>query len=174
MSKAPVVEPSEAELAELGRLALNLSRNPETGRPFRKLVKKVEPGRTFPSDEVQDLREELAAKAETDRIETEKKVLLAAQEHERAVLAERYTDEQIKEIEAVMTKHGIPSYSAAAMVYASQLKPSNQRSARDQLTGGRTWSLPDMPGLFENPSKFATDEATKVIDEIRSGVFTGA
>lgn len=163
-------EYDEDVLKELGLLAINLSKDQKTGRAFRKLVKQVDPGRVFPADEVQDLREEMTARDEARELKTAQDKLLAKQELERQQLTEKYSDEQIKEIEAVMTAHGIASYATGAKLYAAELKPT-KANARDVLTGGRTWSLPAMEGLVEDPAKFALNESAKVIDEIRAGVF---
>jgi hypothetical protein len=161
----------EATLIAAGKLLVQLGRHPDTGRPLRKLVKKVDPTRTFPADDVRDLREEIA---DDNRKRDEKAAhdrAIAAQEAERAQVAQRYTAEEMKEIEAIMTKAGIASYEIGEELYLSRRKPV---SSREQVASeGRTWSLPSNDGLFENPSKWATDEAVKVIDEIKHGVFRG-
>src|SRR6516225_9326875 len=59
-------------LLELGRLALRLSRNEKTRRPFLKQVKEVAPNYQLPGDQqVEDLRAEL--KETRDKEETERK-----------------------------------------------------------------------------------------------------
>jgi hypothetical protein len=167
MPAAP--EFDEETLIGLGKLAIALSRNKDTGRPFRALVKKVDPQRQFPSDEVQDLREQIEADKETRKLEDEQKKVLAEQAAEKTAIARIYTDEQIKEIEALMTKHGLSSYELGAKLYAADLKPAKQKG-REQLTSN-TWEFPKADGLFEDPAKFALKEAGKVIDEIQQGIF---
>jgi len=167
----PPPQPQEfddATYIAAGKLAIALGRNKETGRPFRKLVKKVDPSRTFPGDDVQDLREEFEAKEKERTEKAEHQRILDAQEAQRKDVAGRYSGDEVKEIEAIMTKHGLADYQVGEELYLSRRKPA---TARDEvLSQGRTWSLPEADGLVENPSKWANDQAVKVIDEIKSGM----
>ena len=165
---APAPEFDDATYIAAGRLAIALGRNKETGRAFRKLVKKVDPSRTFPADDVADLREEMAQRDKDREEKAAHDKAIEAQEQQRKLVAGRYAPEEIKEIEAIMTKHGLADYEIGEELYLSRRKPREAAAAAN--SGGRTWEFPQQEGLFENPGKWATDEAVKVIDEIKSGV----
>jgi hypothetical protein len=161
-------------LLELGKLALRMSRNKDTRREFLKTVKKIAPDYQLPGDQqVEDLRHELeekASKAEADRAANEVRTRLEVQ---RAMLAEgklipgkQFTPEQIKEIEEkVMPKYGISDYEGAAKIYLGDNKPPPQVGR----PGSTTWTFPDIPGLFEDPTKAAREAANTVIDELHRG-----
>ena len=166
----PAMQPEfdDATLIAAGRLAIALGRNKDTGRAFRKLVKKVDPSRTFPADDVADLREEMAQRDKEREEKIAHEQAIQAQESQRKLIAGRFSADEVKEIEAIMTKHGLADYEVGEELYLSRRKPRSDAAAA--TNGGRTWELPQAEGLFENPGKWATDEAVKVIDEIKSGV----
>ena len=165
----PTPEFDEATLLAAGRLAIALGRNKETGRPFRALVKKIDPTRTFPADDVADLREELAERDRKTKEKADHDRVINAIEAQRKNVAGRYTDDEMKEIDKIMEKAGLTDYEIGEELYLSRRKPAAARDAA--LSNGRTWEFPQADGLFENPQKWATDEAVKVIDEIKTGVF---
>jgi len=165
---------SPETLQALGKLALKLSRNDKTRLPFLRQIKEVDPNYRMPADaQVQLLRDELTEKSEKDRIDAAAATARAQQEAERAGLlagtllpGRKFDDAQVKEIEGVMSKYGIASYEAGARLYAADLKPAKP-SGRDTLTGGTTWTFPDLPGLLDDPAKAAREAAAGVIDELR-------
>ena len=161
-------------LVELGKLALKMSRNKETRRDFLKQVKKVAPDYQLPGDQqVEDLRQELeeknakaaaeaAAKAVTERLEAQRADLADG----RLIAGKKFTAEQIKEIEEkIMPKYGISDYEGAAKIYLGDFKPPPSAGR----PGSTTWTFPDLPGLFEDPSKAAREAANTVIDELHRG-----
>ena len=162
---------SPETLTELGKLALKMSRNKDTRREFLKQVKKIAPDYQLPGDQqVADLRAELEEKEATAKVEAEKKSILDRLENQRRGLAEgtllagkKFTAEQIKEIEEkVMPKYGISDYEGAAKIYLGDFKPPAPKGA----PGSTTWTFPDIPGLFEDPTKAAREAANMVIDEL--------
>lgn len=167
-------EYSQETLVELGKLALKMSRNKETRRDFLKQVKKVAPDYQLPGDQqVEDLRQELeeknakaaaeaAAKAVTDRLEQQRAALAEG----KLIAGKQFTPEQIKEIEEkIMPKYGISDYEGAAKIYLGDFKPPPAAGR----PGATTWTFPDLPGLFEDPSKAAREAANSVIDELHRG-----
>ena len=159
-------------LLELGKLAMRLSRNEKTRRPFLKQVKEVSPGYQLPGDQqVEDLRAELAEtrdKEETERKAREVRERLEAQRRgliDGTLLdGKKFDDATVKEIEEkVMSKYGISDYAAGAKLYLSDFKPPP--SAKPSATA--TWSFPDIPGLMDDPAKAAREAAHQVIDEFR-------
>src|SRR5215472_3034345 len=116
-------EYSPETLIELGKLALKMSRNKATRREFLKTVKKVAPDYQLPGDHhVEDLRAELAEKADKAAAEAAAAAVKTRLEEQRAALSDgrliagkKFTDEQIKEIEEkIMPKYGISDYEGAA------------------------------------------------------------
>jgi hypothetical protein len=105
---------------------------------------------------------------EADRLAADQERTRVRLEAQRASLADKYSAEQITEIETVMTKYGISDYEAGAKLYSADFKPSAQSSTRDKIRHGTVWEFPELPGLFENPDKAARDMAVQVIDEFRS------
>src|SRR6516164_4422425 len=159
-------------LLELGRLALRLSRNEKTRRPFLKQVKEVAPNYQLPGDQqVEDLRAELEERRAKDDAERKGREITERLERQRAGLIDgtllsgrKFDDATVKEIEEkVMTKYGISDYEAGAKLYLSDFKPPP--NARPTSTG--TWTFPDIPGLNDDPAKAAREAAHQVIDEFR-------
>lgn len=160
-------------LIELGKLSLKMSRNKDTRRDFLKVMKKIQPGYVLPGDQqVEDLRQELADKeaaAELKRSEDAVKNRLEAQRKgllDGTLIPGRTFDEAaVKEIEEkVMPKYGLSDYEAGAKLYAADLKPARPSGTP---SSGASWTLPDLPGLLEDPSKAAREDAHRVIDELR-------
>ena len=153
---------------DLAELAMKLAANQETRKPFLNAVKKVDPSRRFPSQEVEDLRAEM--KEERDREKEEAKLARERDQIERRLEAQRkslspkFSDEQLTEIESVMTKYGITDYEAGADLYQAR-KPA--APPPDGPTA--TWEFPTFEGLMENPTKAARNEAFRVIEEIKRG-----
>jgi hypothetical protein len=161
-------------LLELGKLALRMSRNKDTRREFLKTVKKIAPDYQLPGDQqVEDLRLELAEKKQKEDDERRTKEITERLESQRSDLADgrliagkKFTAEQIKEIEEkIMPKYGISDYEGAAKIYLGDNKPPPQVGR----PGSTTWTFPDIPGLFEDPTKAAREAANTVIDELHRG-----
>jgi hypothetical protein len=159
-------------LVELGRLALKLSRNDKTRRPFLKQIKEVAPNYQLPGDQqVADLRAELDERREKDETERRGREITERLEAQRRGLIDgsllngkKFDDATVKEIEEkVMTKYGISDYEAGAKLYLSDFKPPP--NARPSTTA--TWTFPDIPGLNDDPAKAAREAAHLVIDEFR-------
>jgi hypothetical protein len=164
---------SKDVIEDLAELAMKLSQNKETRKDFIHAVKKVDPHRRFPSQEVEDLRADMAA--EREREKEERKLEEERRETEQRLTAQRrglvtrgYSEDQIKEVEAVMTKYGITDYEAGADLYQAR-RPATPPA---EQTG--TWDIPGIDGtpmaeLLTDPTKAARNEAYKVITEIKRG-----
>lgn len=160
-------EYDDETLKELGKLAVKLASNKKTRRGFIKAVKEIEPDRQFPDQDVQDLREEMEERMTRDREERETAAMAERLAAQRAGLGDRFSEEQIKEIETkVMPKYGLSDYEAAATIYGADLAPAVPTNQQPRPSG--SWELPDLPGLKEDPAKAARDHAYRVIDELRT------
>jgi hypothetical protein len=149
---------------ELGRLLKKLSGHPQTRRETYKLLKKANPNARFIDQELEDYKEAEAKRREDEKLERERQAVMTRLENERKALAERYDEEHIKEIEALMQKHGISSYEIGAKLYASEVAPSRGSSSNPQ---GQTWTMPDNKDLLADPRKWATDQAANIIEEFK-------
>lgn len=120
-------------------------------KEFAKIVRKVDPQRAAASmrdvehedrfdqfesriEEKLDLKGVKAAKAEQDKQKTE--------------LAERYSPEQITEIEGTMTRYGISDWKAGAVLYANDHPESDPtlRPPAHSERPGATWEFPTTRG----------------------------
>jgi hypothetical protein len=161
-------------LIELGKTAMRLSRNKETRRDFLKAIKKVAPDYTLPGDQqVEDLRQELADERAANEAKATGDAVKARLEKQRAGLLDgtlipgrKFDEAAVKEIEEkVMPRYGLSDYEAGAKLYAADLKPARQTTGLP--SAGASWTLPDLPGLLDNPAKAALEAAHGVIDELR-------
>lgn len=156
-------------LAEIGALALKIRhhKDPAKRRQFVQLVKDVAPNLTFPDVEQEERIEKLISDdrdARQKQRDDDAKAALTRQLSEgRAALADRYNEDQIKEIEQVMLKRGLDNYEDAAILYAHYNPPVRPTTGRPQLR----FELPSNKDWLTNPRKMAMDTAYDVIDEIR-------
>lgn len=163
MSEAKLSPEAQAQLAEL---SISLAHNPKTRKAFTKLVQEVDPSKRFPDVEADDLRDTIKNEFEVRDQQAEARRIKAQTENQRADLLEsgRYKEEDVKEIEKIMEKHGISDYDVAAKVYSADTKPASPTSD----IKSRTWQMPqlkkeDLGNLTQN----ARDKAYATIDEIR-------
>jgi hypothetical protein len=156
----------EATLIEYGRLALKLATNAETRRPFLKAVRKVEPDRRFPDQDVEDLKEQLAADREKEKVEREALETTQRMNAARSglIASGRYTEQEVGEIEKVMTKYGLADYEAGAKLYSADFRPANAGNTPPKQHG--PWELPTYEGLMEDPIAAARKQAYAEIDRI--------
>ncbi|HZP77537.1 MAG TPA: hypothetical protein VFB45_15440 [Pseudolabrys sp.] len=147
---------------DLAELAMKLAANADTRSTFLKAVKKVDPSRRFPSQDIDDLREEMKAKDEERKLEEQKQATLRKLEEQRASLG--LSEAELKEVETVMTTYGLTDYEAARDLWQARKPPS---PPADGPTA--TWTFPTLPNLIEDPAGAARNEAFNVITEIRRG-----
>ena len=150
------------------KLAMQMAGNEKTRDTFFNAARTVDPSIRLPAD-VQ-LRQ---FKAATVKEREEEKIRVAAekaqekQQSAREKLADRFTEEQIAEIEkGVMQKYGIADYEAAAKVYGADLKPA-KADARPRRTS--TWEMPYFEEFAKAPAKVANDIAYDMIDRANAG-----
>lgn len=164
----PVLDPEAQK--QLAELTIKLAHDPKTRKAFTKLVKEVDPSKSFPDMDAEDNRDVIRsefAKRDQDAESARVKQRLEAQ---RAGLINsgRYKEEDVQKIEKeVMEKHGISDYDVASKVYAADTKAANPTPE----IKSRVWEMPmstlskDALGNMDN---FARGEAYKAIDEIKN------
>lgn len=171
------------EMADLSTLFYKLAHNKETRPIVAKLVEKVEPARAASfSDVKQDEKlNTLRAQMQQYAAMQESKELKKAMDTERQALISsgRYNEDQTKQIEAIMTKHGLTDYKAGAALYAYQNPPPDALydAPPDDKRPGATWEFPTINGrdgkpipfadFAKNPTAAATNAAYTVISEFK-------
>jgi hypothetical protein len=159
----PLTEDERAEI-ELGRLLKKVTNHPKTRRQAYQLLQQVKPELRFPDMELEDYKQQETQRRAKEEMDRQHAAALASLEAGRAKLRERYSDEHVKEIEALMTKHGIADYEIGAKLWGTETGPDNYSQSNPQ---GQTYTMPSDKDLLADPRKWATDQAALVIDEFK-------
>jgi hypothetical protein len=175
---------SPADMDRLSRLAFNLSHNEKTRKAFAGLVKEVDPGaaKAFNDVALEEKFEAFTKKFEDDRLaERMQNIARARDQQKRGIIAKRkLTEDQVKEVDKLMERHGFNGdWEAAADLYAQRNPPLNPQlqPPPEILHGGSTWEFPTVPGQdgkmlsFEdfnkNPQAATRNAAIQVITEFK-------
>ena len=162
----PVVDPQQAHKAQLVDV---LAANPKTRNKLLALVKEHNPDVRIPEvDMPQEIRDQ-AVKPLEDKIQA-LEAELTKDRVERRTAKDRATamdmglrEDELPEVDKVMTERGIGDYKTAAEFYSKVVKPvAAPRSAPPTL------DMPNMKGLFSNTNQWARNEAYKVLAEIQA------
>jgi hypothetical protein len=171
----PQIDPNVA--ADLARLALDLSHDPQTRREFGKLVKKAKPGsahaNAFADVDIDDRFETFRSEQEQKDIKRQQEAVLARMNQQRASLltggddggGRKYSEDDVKKIEALMEKKGLTDYSDAAVLYAATLPPENIKPTNQLTQHGATWEFPEWATFGKDPVRASRNLAHQVIDE---------
>ena len=163
----PVQQIDPVVAADLARLALDLSHNPETRREFGKLVKKAKPNtahaQAFADVEIEDKFESFRAEQEQKDIKRQQDAIVQRMNARRQALmtggddgaGPKYSEDDVKKIEALMEKKGLTDYDDAAILYAATLPPENTKPSKMPIAQGTTWEFPEF-------AKFAADRKSVV------------
>jgi hypothetical protein len=154
--------------AQLAELTLKIAHDPKTRKQYAKLVKEIDPSRTFPDVEMDEFRESVKADIAAQKLADDARKTsdrLAAQRH-ALIATGRFKEEQVKEMEtSVMEKHGISDYDVAAKIFSADLKPA---SPAHEIKS-RTWEMPTIAKEdMGNLAAFAQRQAYAAIDEIKA------
>lgn len=156
----------------MGQLMQRLAGNPKTRSRALGLVKEIDPNYRLPADvAIADLEARQKAERDKERAENSKASRARKLAGQRKTLLERYSEEDVGKIEALLKKYpdGSIDLEDAAKLYAADtsLAPPSGRERSNSLRHGQRWEFPSIPGLLENPDKAASDMAYSVIDELR-------
>ncbi len=172
------------EMAELSRMFFELSHDPRTRKQVAKLVKEKFPDRAASFSDV-DLQEQVQAlRDEQDQREqvAEGRRIQADLDRQRGELitSGRYNEDQVKDIEKIISRHGSTlDYNTAAVLYAHENPPNsgNDGPPPDERAGA-TWDFPTVPGkdgkpipfadFAKNPTAAAQNAAYQVISEFKT------
>jgi hypothetical protein len=173
----PQLDPNVAQ--DLAALMRDLSHNPETRREVAKLVRKVKPdsphAAAFKDVEIEDRFEAFRSEQEKKEIEREQRAIVDRMNGQRQRLltggddggGRKYSEDDVKKIEALMEKKGLTDYDDAAILYAATLPPTNTKPENQPTPQGATWEMPEFAEFAKDPNKAARSRAYQVIDEFR-------
>ncbi len=173
----PVPQIDPAVAADLARLALDLSHNKETRREFGKLVKKAKPdsphAAAFADVEMEDKFETFRAEQEQKEIKRQQDAIVQRMNTQRSALltggedgaGRKYSEDDVKKIEALMEKKGLTDYEDAAVLYAATLPPENTKPSNNVPRTGTTWEFPEFAKFGKDPKRASYEIAEQVIDE---------
>jgi hypothetical protein len=163
---------SVEQQADLASLLYELGHNPSTRQGLAQLVNKVDPQRaraSFPdvAQQAQFARLEQKIDQKLQRDEAQK----AKEQHDRQreKLRERYSDEQIGEIEKERNRIGGGTWDDAAVLYAAknpEADPRYQPPSQSERPGAK-WDFPTVAGKDGKPMSFkdfAADPRTHSMD----------
>lgn len=153
-----------AAQAVLAQLAVDLANNPETRKDFARIAKKIDPKRRFPDVEAEDLEARVNARFEEEKQNREVEKASRKLERAKAKLAERYEEEDVKKIEALMEQHGLADYELGARLYAADTKAATPTSHQEDYS----WKLPNIDVKdFNNLKQISRDRAYQALDDLK-------
>lgn len=161
---------SPEAIQELAALSKRLSEDPATRKDFLKLSKKVMPDLPVPEIEMEEAVEKRTSAAEQRVKELENKL---RQREVREELAKRrnalkekgyvQSDEEIQEIEKLMTEKGIANHETAADYFRYMKQSAVPTPGYPQPVMSRM----DVKGYMKNPVGAARENAAAALAELR-------
>lgn len=169
--ETPQIDPAVAQ--DLASLAMELSQNKETRGAFGRLIKKAKPDSrhalAFADLEIEDKFETFKKSQEDERLKAQQDAIVERLNAQRARLLNgdgerKYSEDDIKAIEALMQKKGISDYDDGATLYAATLPPVT-KPTEQPIQHGTTWEFPDLDKFGKDPVRASRDIAGQVIGE---------
>ena len=165
--------------ADLADLFYKLSHDKKTRKAVAKAVKEIAPdsphAAAFSDVEVDDKFEAFKQEQAERDTKAQQEAILARMNMQRNRLltggdeegARKYSEDDVKKIEALMQKKGITDYDDGAVLYASTLPPNDPRPGDKDIppAHGATWEFPEWGKFGKDPTSAARDTAHTVITE---------
>jgi hypothetical protein len=164
--------------ADLADLFYKLSHDKKTRKAIAKAVKDLAPesphAAAFSDVEIEDKFEKFKEEQSERQIKDQQEALLARMNMQRNKLltgdeegGRKYSEDDVKKIEALMQKKGISDYDDGAVLYASTLPPDNPRPGDKDIPSahGATWEFPEWAKFGKDPVGASRDTAHTVISE---------
>ena len=180
---AEAAAPDPNVIADLAQLARDLAHNPETRREFGKLVKKAKDkspaaarhAGAFSDVEIEDKFESFRAEQADRELKAQQQQIVDRMNGQRTRLltggenggGKKYSEDDIKKIEALMEKKGLTDYDDAAVLYAATLPPENTMPTEIPNVQGATWEFPEWGKFGKDPVKASREVAAQVIQEFQ-------
>lgn len=163
------------QLLEVARLQDRLATNPETRADYMRLVKKTNPNLAIPEVDINDRVEARLAQEREERLKLEQRLMekeaqeRVARKRDEVKSKHRLNDDQLTQVEKLMTDKRIPDYETAAEFFALSQKaapptPSTFQRPSVDMPSSATWGK----GLGNKSAldKIARDEAYKAWGEL--------
>lgn len=167
-----------ATAAELGDLLHELTHDKKSRKIIADAIKKVKPdsphAAAFTDIEVEDRFETFRAEQEAKDLKRQQEAIVLRMNERRAALltggpdgtGRRYSEADLKKIEALMQQKGVTDYDDGATLFAATLPPVDPRPGEDiPNTHGATWEFPEWGKFGADPVKASRDTAHQVITE---------
>jgi hypothetical protein len=181
---------SPADMDRLSRLAFQLSHSEKTRSGFAELVKEVDPNasKAFSDVFLEKKFDAFTKKFEDERLaERMQRAQESRQSQKSAVIENRkFNENQVAEVEKIMTHYGVSDWEAAADIYAQRNPPENPelKPPPEIEHGGASWDFPTVPGkdgkmlsfqdFLKNPSASSRNAAIQCITEFKRNRLPGA
>jgi hypothetical protein len=161
--------------AELGDLLYDLTHNNKTRAKIGRIIKEAQPdsahAAAFKDVELEDRLADFRKEQEDRAIDDQRKATIARLEGQRRRLLEgddsgrKYSEDDLKKIEALMERKGIVDYEDAATLYAASVPQPGP--LEDEPHNGTTWEFPEWSKFSQDPVKASKEVANDVIRELR-------
>jgi hypothetical protein len=174
-SAPKLIDPNVAQ--DLARLMLDLSHNKEYRKEIGKLVKKAKPesphAAAFADVDIEDKFESFRAEQADRELKAQQQQVVDRMNGQRSRLltggengsGKKYSEDDLKKIEALMQKKGVTDYDDGAVLYAATLPPENTLPSEIPNIQGTTWEFPEWGKFGKDPVKASREVAGQVIQE---------
>ena len=186
----PLVKLSPQDMDRLSRLMVTMSQRPETRPMLAEMVSKVDPesAKAFGDVFLEKKFNEFKKSFQDERLQEKMERAQSSRENQkRSVIDKRgFSDDQVKQVETLMTHYGVNDWEAAADIYAQRNPPDdpNMKPPPEIEHGGATWEFPTVPGkdgkmlsfddFRKNPQGASRNAAIQVITEFKRNRLPGA
>ena len=171
------VQIDDLTAAKLGRTFANLAHGKDSRKDTGALLRKHMPdsaeARSFSDVEQEERFEAFKREQEEREVNRQREETLARVGQQRARLlsggeggaGRKYSEDDIKAIEALMQKKGIIDYEDGATLYAATLPPESSKPSNIPEHGA-TWEFPEFAKFGKDPVKASRETANQVITEL--------
>jgi spermidine/putrescine-binding protein len=171
----PQLDPATAQ--DLASLFIQLSQDPKTRKKIAQAIKEgasdSRHAKAFSDIEIEDKFEKFKQDQEDRELERQKSALLAEMNRKRNGLltggpdgeGRKYSEDDVKKIEALMEKKGISDYDDGATLYAATLPPIDPNHEYEPPQHGSTWEIPEFAKFGPDPVRASRESAHAIIGE---------
>ncbi len=165
--------------AELGDLLHELTHDPKVRGKIGRVIREARPdsphAAAFADIEQEDRISAFEKRQEDKEIDRQKQAVLDRMNGQRSALltggpdgnGRKYSEDDVKKIEALMERKGVTDYEDGATLYAATLPPESPKPSDTAPKHGATWEFPEWAKFSKNHQLAARDTAYQVLDEIR-------
>jgi hypothetical protein len=163
--------------ADLAKLFFDLSHDPKTRKKIGKLVKEFKPdsphAAAFADVDLHEEMDKFRKEQEDRELDRQKQDMLRQMNAKRSALlvggpdgqGPKYSEDDVKKIEALMQQKGISDYDDGRTLYAATLPPVDPSPQTMPAAHGATWEFPEVERFGANPDKAARDTAHAMIGD---------